>query len=258
MMLTTCRLNILLNLISWICLLLFPIFLFSCRKPDKKPVQIEIKTKLPEINLTVYNQAPLEPVPAKADAFISLQANYVYRPKGDAELITINNGDTLHSGGYYKIAFIPDEDCCVYIFQADSSGQIFQLFPMTSFKGVAINNFNPVKKGTTYIIPARNKSFVLDERKGMERIYLLASRNQNAELEYLYNELQNGNNQARFRSAQMKLKHHVSKMRGIKGVVSDQPMDVAWEETGDMFSIMGMRLEKLCEDCAHIVEFFHE
>ena len=112
---------------------------------------------------------------------LSFDINYVYRKGGVGELRTIKNGDTLKSGDHYKIVFTPDKDCYVYIFQVDSSGQLFQLFPMESFRGVRVNQFNLVKQGKKYVLPSQDKAFVLDKKVGIERLYFIASHEQNKE-----------------------------------------------------------------------------
>ena len=95
----------------------------------------------------------------------------------------------LHTGDHYKITFTPDKDAYVYIFQADSSGQMFQLFPMEDLKGVRVDNFNPVRTGQQVVLPAPDKAFRLDDKTGTERIYFIASVQPNAEIEALYDEL---------------------------------------------------------------------
>ena len=90
---------------------------------------------------------------------LSFQINYVFRPAGVGELKAINNGDILRSGDHYKIIFTPDKDCYVYIFQVDSTGHFLQLFPMKSFKGVRVDNTNPVRQGTTYTLPSADKAY---------------------------------------------------------------------------------------------------
>ena len=118
----------------------------------------------------------------KADG-LSFNVNYVYRPKGKGDLRPIKKGDILKTGDHYKIIFSPDKESYVYIFQLDSSGQVFQLFPMKGFKGAGADNLNPVKNGKTYILPAANKAFTLDKQTGLERIYFVASKERDTELE---------------------------------------------------------------------------
>ncbi len=122
---------------------------------------------------------------------LDFKINHVYRTGGKGNVKQLTNGGALHSGDYYKIIFTPDEDCDVYIFQLDSANKLFRLFPMNRFGGVTVNNFNPVKGGKTYHIPAQDKSFELDEQKGPETIYFIATRQKDVVLENQYRALQN-------------------------------------------------------------------
>ena len=193
-------------------------------------------------------------------SMLSFEVNYVYRTAGMGELKTIENGDTLRSGDHYKIVFTPDRDCYVYIFQVDSSGQVFQLFPMESFRGVRVNQFNPVKQGKKYVLPSPDKAFLLDKKVGIERMYFIASREQNKELESLYAELTTAitrKNSSEVKDTRSKLDKYFRR-RGIKVVHSEQYMEVPWRETGDIFSVISQRLEYLSSDSLHKLEFIHK
>jgi len=190
---------------------------------------------------------------------LSFAVNYVYRTAGVGELRTIENGDALQSGDHYKIVFTPDKDCYVYVFQIDSSGQIFQLFPMKSFQGVKVNNFNPVKTDKTYILPSSDKAFELDKVVGVERIYFIASDDRDEQLENLYADLRKAVNRKKISESgdtRSKLNKYFRR-RGIKVVPSEQNIEVPWKETGDIFSVMGRRLENLSSDSLHMLEFIH-
>jgi len=191
---------------------------------------------------------------------LSFDINYVYRKGGVGELRTIKNGDTLKSGDHYKIVFTPDKDCYVYIFQVDSSGQLFQLFPMESFRGVRVNQFNPVKQGKRYVLPSQDKAFVLDKKVGIERLYFIASHEQNKELESLYADLTAAikhENSSGVKDTRSKLDKYFTR-RGIKVVHSKQSTKVPWRETGDLFLVMSQRLENLSKERIHVLEFVHQ
>lgn len=191
---------------------------------------------------------------------LSFDINYVYRQGGTGGLKSIKSGDVLHSGDHYKIVFTPHKDCYVYIFQVDSSGQIFQLFPMKSFRGVQVNNFNPAKQGKAYILPSPDRAFVLDRVAGVERIYFIASDDRDEQLEDLYGDLKktlNRNKPDESEDTHSKLNKYFRR-RGIKVVPSEQNMEVPWQETGDLFSVMGQRLENLSDDSLHMIEFVHK
>ena len=193
-------------------------------------------------------------------SMLSFEVNYVYRTAGMGELKTIENGDTLRSGDHYKIVFTPDRDCYVYIFQVDSSGQVFQLFPMERFKGVRVNQFNPVKQGRKYVLPSPDKAFLLDKKVGIERIYFIASDDRDAKLEGLYVDLKKAVNRKKSggtRDTHSKLNRYFRR-RSIEVVPSEQNVEVPWEETGDIFSVIGRRLENLSSDSLHMLEFTHK
>lgn len=191
---------------------------------------------------------------------LSFEVNYVYRTGGVGELKTIKNGDRLKSGDHYKIVFTPDKDCYVYIFQVDSSGQVFQLFPMESFRGVRVNQFNPVKQGKKYVLPSPDKAFLLDEKVGIERMYFIASNEENEELESLYAKLTAAvkrKNSSGVKDTRSKLNKYFRR-RGIEVVPSRQSTEVPWRETGDLFLVMSQRLENLSKERIHVLEFVHE
>ena len=186
--------------------------------------------------------------------------NYVYRPGGIGLLRPLIPGSVLHSGDHYKIIFTPDQEAYVYIFQVDSAGQIVQLFPMKAFKGVAVNNVNPVRAGKTYILPAARKAFKLDHQVGTERLYFLAFPDRHAELEALYREIQGARRRQqhqRAAEAQARLRRRFVQ-RGVQAIVTDRTTDVVWGEDGEVFMIWERRLEALCKDCVHRVEFLHQ
>lgn len=116
------------------------------------------------------------------DRGLSLSVNFISYGRTTG-LRTINDGSTLLSGERYAIYFAPEQDCFVYIYQIDSAGNTFHLFPMERFGRVVLNNTNPVKKGGVYYIPSETQWFKLDNTVGEERIYLIASREKLEEFE---------------------------------------------------------------------------
>jgi len=158
----------------------------------------------------------------------------------------------LKSGDHYKIVFRTEQDCYVHIFQLDSTKQIFRLFPMNAFKGVAVNQSNPVKGGQTYTLPADDKAFVLDNMTGAERIYLIASRNRNHKAEKLYAEIKSGLKDDKA------LMRFLSAKRGLDSIATDKQATIKWKETNDIFTVMQQRLENMSEDSVHILSFKHQ
>ena len=192
---------------------------------------------------------------------LHFQVNYVYRPGGKGPLKPLNEGEVLHSGDHYKIQFTPQEDSYVYIFQIDSSYAIYRLFPMTSFKGVTVNNQNPVRAGVTYTLPTKDKSFQLDNQRGKETLYFMAFRQPNQDLDDQYDtllEARQQNNPVRANQLETQLAQNL-KTRGLAAIINDPQQaeaKISWSE-GETFSVPAQRLDKLCSTCVSIVTFEH-
>jgi hypothetical protein len=196
--------------------------------------------------------------------YLLFKINYLYRPGGKGEFRNLTNGSVLRSGDHYKIIFTPTKDCYVYIFQVDSANKIYSLFPMESFGGVTVNNFNPVEAGRSYYIPAESKSFVLDEQTGTEKIYFLASYQRDLELEEQYQRTFVAQQQKQGVEEQLEqidqLLRHAMEVKGLADVVSEpaETERMFWEEEGQTFSVLQQRLENMCDGCVHALTFGHE
>lgn len=192
---------------------------------------------------------------------LNFKVNYVYRPGGQGPLKPLGEGSVLNSGDHYKIQFTPTEDSYVYIFQVDSSKAIFQLFPMTSFGGVKVDNLNPVRAGVTYHLPARDKSFKLDDNVGSESILFLAFRQPNQALEQQYEALVKARlsqDDAKANNLQNAINTNF-KTRGLAGIVDDsekKTTTVPWTAK-ESFIMPVRRLDNLCDDCISMITFEH-
>lgn len=213
---------------------------------------------------------------SETNAQLSFQINYVYRSAGKGDLKPLEHGETLYSGDHYKIIFTPGSDCHVYIFQVDSLGQIFQLFPMKQFKNVYLNNRNPVKAGLRYNLPSPHKAFKLDHKTGLERIYFIATRARIDELEHFKDLIANHtvskpqepklnltskepgpNNKAPIDGTPRKKLERFFKSRGFKVVKTGTPLKITWNKPDDLFTIIENRLNEFCDGCFHVLEFVH-
>ncbi|MGF1529355.1 MAG: DUF4384 domain-containing protein [Candidatus Competibacterales bacterium] len=191
---------------------------------------------------------------------MSFEVNYVYRPGGRGELRALTDGAVLRSGDHYKIQFTPEQDGYVYIFQIDSKEAIYRLFPMDSFGSVDVSQHNPVKAGVTYTLPGDDKSFQLDQSKGVESIFFMAFRERNLPLESQYRNLVKA---LRSRSEQLPLlaANMVNniRVRGIAAIVDDPKGDttqVQWDAT-ESFQVPVRRVDNLCADCVTSITFKH-
>lgn len=205
----------------------------------------------------------LQLTPAPSTDFLYFKINYVYRPQGKGEFKVLKDGSTLQSGDHYKIIFTPNQDCYVYIFQVDSANMIYSLFPMEQFGKLTLNNVNPIKAGYTYYIPAEEKSFVLDDQTGTERIYFLASFEQDLALEEEYQrtlEIQKHRNLEEQLQQIDKLLNYAIELKGEAEILvdPDEEKTTSWQEEGQTFSVLQYRLENMCDGCVHVLTFSHQ
>lgn len=196
----------------------------------------------------------------------AFQVNYLYREAGTGPLKPILPGSVLRSGDHYKVVFTPNQNGYVYLFQVDSAGQFFQLFPMREFKGVRVENANPVTAGQRYILPADDKSFTLDRTLGRERLFLVVTTRPHEELESLAQRLTEARQRQdapvitdlnRKLAAQLEGQEGKYRYRGLDTIATDQVLKVSWNQSGELFDTLGRSLENLCENCVYGMEFEH-
>ena len=104
---------------------------------------------------------------------------------GAVTLLPINDGDTLRdgrgnpqAGDKFRIMFRANTNCYVYVIAIDGSAWAQGVFPPPG------NPFaNPVKAGTQYVIPEKNNWFSLDQFKGIETIFFVASQQKRQDIE---------------------------------------------------------------------------
>jgi hypothetical protein len=83
----------------------------------------------------------------------------------------VEEGDILFSNDFCRINFELDKNAYVYVVHHDSKGTLHQLYP-----DPAVENPEKVKGKTSYTIPeVKDNWFQLDDHKGKETIFLLAS-----------------------------------------------------------------------------------
>ncbi|MDQ5911745.1 MAG: Non-specific serine/threonine protein kinase [Pseudomonadota bacterium] len=147
------------------------------------------------------NQQSLNPA-------LPVEVSYTYRPVDQLNFRPLKNDSVLRSGDHYQIRFTAEQNGYVYIFQIDSGGAIYQLFPFEKSQDSPNVNINPVQAGATYFIPAEDEAFQLDEQIGQEQIYVLAFQKQHSELENQYRalaEARRDQDQARITASQSQL-----------------------------------------------------
>jgi len=124
------------------------------------------------------------------DNSFPIDVSYSYRPIDQLNFRPLLNGGVLRSGDYYQVRFTPKQNGYVYIFQIDSSGGVYRLFPLDkNDPSQAAVSANPVQAGATYFIPAEDEAFQLDDQVGQEQIHVLAFQDRDVELENQYKAL---------------------------------------------------------------------
>jgi Domain of unknown function (DUF4384) len=193
---------------------------------------------------------------------LSFRVSYSYRDGGNGKPKRIENDTILRSGDHYKIQFTPNEDSYVYIFQIDSSDTIYQLFPMEKWKNLTLKNRNPVRAGVGYVLPADNKSFVLDDQRGSEIIYFIATRDEDPNIRELAERLRDARRRGdpvRDKRLQQALTGEIQKRGVLVETIPDPDsrVEISWENQ-EGFSLPGQRLDNLCAQCSNAVAFKHQ
>lgn len=145
---------------------------------------------------------------------LPVQVSYSYRPTDQLNFRTLMNGAVLRSGDRYQIRFTPEQDGYAYIFQIDSSGKIYRLFPVEGSDTPQTANINPVRADATYFVPAEDEAFQLDNQIGQEQIHFLAFRKRKVDLESQYTalvEARRAQDHARIADLQTQLTHSLQK-----------------------------------------------
>ncbi|MDM8568168.1 DUF4384 domain-containing protein [Thiotrichales bacterium HSG1] len=193
---------------------------------------------------------------------LDFKINYVYRPDGKGNFKDFGKNSILNSGDHYKLIFEPSENGYVYIFQIDSSNEIFRLFPTTDFKGADPNNINTVSKGQKYFIPAEHWSFKLNKTTGKETIYFVVTSQPDTNLEKYYKTMlaEQKNRSISNKSTTRKKWHNTMKQRGPEmKLVNDmtQPPTIWTEDNKQHSAEKSTYLKDMCDGCVYIVEFKH-
>jgi hypothetical protein len=100
-------------------------------------------------------------------------------------LLPIKDGDALKdgrgnvkAGDKFRIMFRANTDCYVYVIAIDGSAWAQGVFPSLTSPFA-----NPVKQGTQYVIPENNNWFSLDQFKGIETVFFVASPEKRQDIE---------------------------------------------------------------------------
>lgn len=109
---------------------------------------------------------------------------------GQSMAVPIPNGATLtdgrgdpNAGDNLKISFEADQECHVYILAIDGTGWAQPIFPLPG------QETNPVEAHRQYVIPGGNEWWYLDQYRGIETFYFMASHAERPDLVERFREL---------------------------------------------------------------------
>ena len=102
---------------------------------------------------------------------------YGLKPIEDGAILRDGRGDPA-AGDKLRVLFSVNCACYVYVIGIDATGYVAQIFPDTT-SGAA----NPARPGQQYILPGGANWWGLDENRGVEQIYFIASFLQRTDIE---------------------------------------------------------------------------
>jgi serine/threonine-protein kinase len=120
--------------------------------------------------------APLSPpqeTPSTPVSTMAVQMGVVKEQAG-GNITLLNEGDPLRAADNFAVIVQPEKLSYIYIWQTDSSGEVFRVFPNSDFNPQG----NPVSAKTEVWLPvAKNQRqwFHLDQNPGEEEIVIVAS-----------------------------------------------------------------------------------
>ena len=128
--------------------------------------------------------APLTQVPPPPTASVPMAAVQlgVVKEEPSGRIVLLREGDSLRATDNFAVTVQPENPSYIYIWQTDSSGEVFRVFPNADFNPLG----NPVSARTEVWLPvAKNKRqwFHLDQNPGEEEIVIVVSADQLQELE---------------------------------------------------------------------------
>jgi hypothetical protein len=155
---------------------LFVIFAAYFLIPSKtilpKPDKFDFSEFAPEINnvLKLTHTTPLKRPDIRAAAAIFAGS----KNEPVSRWAFLQNGQSLSGRDRYFILMRSEQECYFYVFQIDSTGKLDWLFPANNFNRESSGK-NPVFQGKTIKVPPDDRAFYLDENKGVEHIYVVAT-----------------------------------------------------------------------------------
>jgi hypothetical protein len=182
----------------------------------------------------------------------NLHTAVIYRPGKMGEVVLLS-GDILKSGDHYKVVVEPEQDCFLYVFQKDSAGRLFLLFPRND-RSDGLNN--PVRGNRTYEFPGDDKYFFLDQRKGDEQIYFYSAGKEDQFIENIVSQLSENITDPLKQSLEKKLLQYLSTKDTVNA--SGPGKQLALKQENGLQTIQMSRVQKLSKDTLYVFPFKHQ
>ena len=171
------------------------------------------------------------PVRYSASAPISMDVALLAQrrmPNGSVTMQAIQDGDTLYDGNgnpragdKIKVSFRANCNCYVYIIGVDATGWVAQIFP-----DVDSPFSNPVQSGRKYLMPQGDDWWGLDDYKGVETIYFIASYQRRTDIEYILADLAGNKRLTRKTYRPVTTAAVIPRTRGLVKVKDAAPINV--------------------------------
>ncbi len=201
----------------------------------------------------VISQTPqVKPKKQTIQPALGLHTAVIYRPGKMGEVVLISGGK-LRSGDRYKVIVEPEQDCYLYVFQRDSAGRLFPIFPHTNRNdGLS----NPIRGSITYEFPGGNNYFFLDQRKGMEQIYFYSTTEVDQKIELAIHQLNRDISDQQKQGIEKELQHYLATKDTIS---TTQPGNsYLLKGKGSMQTVQMNRVQKLSKNKLYIFSFNHQ
>ena len=147
----------------------------------RRPIRINHQ-RLPNTR-PLSRKQPDQPVPISLDVLLvkkhMVNGVQSYLPIKDGDILLDGRGNP-QAGDKFRVMFRANTDCYVYVIAVDGSAWAQGIFPTASSPFA-----NPIKAGQQYILPEGTNWFSLDQFKGIETIFVVASHAPRQDIEHI-------------------------------------------------------------------------
>ncbi|MCB9776665.1 MAG: DUF4384 domain-containing protein [Nitrospiraceae bacterium] len=150
--------------------------------PNQAPNSNQLP-ETPQYQTAQPETAQTGPVPISLDVLLvkkhMVNGVQSYLPIKDGDILLDGRGNP-QAGDKFRVMFRANTDCFVYVIAVDGTAWAQGIFPTASSPFA-----NPIKAGQQYILPEGTNWFSLDQFKGIETIFVVASRAPRQDIEHI-------------------------------------------------------------------------